>query len=86
MPHFLDQGGAPIRRRHDHGPVDADHAHGDLAGLRQTLHVDTVERVNRQAGHLDDHQTHDQDQRRAGGEATRPEAKGHIRSTIAANT
>ncbi len=78
--------GPALRRGHHHGAVDADHPHGDVARLRQALHVDPVERVDGQAGDLHDDQADQQHQRRAAGEAARPEPKRHARSTVAAST
>ena len=57
------------------GAVDADHAHREVARLRQALHIQPVERVDGQTGHLHEGQTDQKHQRGARGETARPKAE-----------
>ena len=59
--------------------IDAHHAHGEVARLRQALHIQPVQRVDGQTGHLHEGQTEQQHQRGARRQTARPKAKFHAR-------
>ena len=77
--HFRQDLWPPRRIGQRDGAVDADYAHREVACLRQALHIQPVEGVDGQTGHLHQGQTDQKHQCGPRGEATRPNAKFHTR-------